>query len=326
MPATKEFQELAERDRKHKSWLALKGAYEKYQACSRLRDSIIAEQQSEDSVAPSERAFEAHHWAFEEYIEARMDFLGCWIDQANKPSIDHNPTDHSPTAAMLASQPDHTRRLGVDWAPFTNHMVLRRILPLVLLCAMAISGILQQRRTHELQSAFHDLQVRLDQNRPALLSRAQVTDARRVSEPSANHEDARATSSAATTHRQEVVATQIRQGPVSRTRAKKSVQVTGIRKAQAGTDWEGFRTTTYFPFTLSPSRQFKRVGPIRVTVSAIDPKRESVKLSIVSDFGRLDLQQLKPNQPVWIPLGNRQRPLQFVVDRIGWTSLEGHLG
>jgi hypothetical protein len=322
MPENKDLQELADRVKKHESWLALKAAYQKYEASSRLWDSTIAQQQSEDSVPASERVFEAHQRIFEQYIEARMDFLGCWIDQANKPSMNHNST-----ATMLGSPPHKIQSLGVGWAPLANHMLTRRILPLILLCATAISGILQQRRTHELQSALHDLQVRLDQTRKALPSGDQVTDAKRVLEASPTLESARAIApAAATTQRRPAVANRIRQNRPARTARKKAVQVTGMQKAPAATHGEGFRTSTYYPFRLSPSRQSKRLGPIRVTVSAIDPKRKSVRLSIVSDFGRLDLLQLRPNQPVWIPLGNRQKPLEFVVDRIGGTSLEGHLG
>ena len=282
---------------------------------------MIAEQESEDSVTISRRVFDAQQRAFEQYIEARMDFLGCWVDQVNKPSI-----DQSSPAAMLVSQSDKTRRLGVNWAPLASRMLILRILPFVLLCMMAISEILQQRHMRELQAALHDLQARLDQAREALPSRGQVTDAKRILEQSAIREGTSAISPAGTAHRQPAVATQIRQSQPPRTGQKKAVQVTRIQKAKAGTQSERLGTSTYYPFTLSPSHQFKRVGPIRVTVSAIDPKRGSVKLSIVSDFGRLDLQQLKPNQPVWIPLGNHQRPLEFVVDRIDGTSLEGHLG
>jgi hypothetical protein len=321
MSENKELQELADRERKHKSWLALKTAHERYQALCRLRDSMTGQEQSEDSVADSEKVSEAHRRAFEQYIEARMDFLGCWIDHANKPSMNHNSA-----ATMPASQPHRTQPLGVDRAPFANHMVIRRILPLMLLCVAAIFGILQQRHTHELQLALHDLQVRLDQTRKALLPEGQVGDAKRVLEPSATPEVARPISPAATIYRQPAVATRVRQSRPSPALQKKTVHVTVILRAQAATHREGFGTPRYVAFTLSPSRQSKRVGPIRVTVSAIDPKRKSVRLSIVSDFGRLDLPQLKPNQPVWIPLGNRQKPLEFVVDRIGGTSLKGHLG
>ena len=321
MPENKELQNLAARDKKHESWLTLKAAYEEYQSSPRLSESMLAQQRSEDCVADSGSVFEAQQRAFERYIEARMDFLGCWVDQADKPSIDRG----SP-ATMPVSQSDKKRRLGAVGAPFANGLPILQILPLLLLCVTAIPAILQQRHTRELQAALHDLQARIDRAREAVPPGRQATDAKPVPGLSAIREGKRATSPAATIRRRPAVATQIRQGKLSRTGQKKPVQATGIQKAQAGTRRERFGAPTYYPFTLSPSRQFKRLGPIRVTVSAIDPRRESVKLSFVSDFGRLDLQQLKPNQPVWIPLGNRQRPLEFVVDRIGWTSLEGHLG
>jgi hypothetical protein len=306
MRENEQFQELPERDRKHESWLALKAAYEKYQICFQLMDSMVR-QQPEGSMAATE--FELQERAFE-YVEARMDFLECCVDQATAPNMDRGPA-----VAILASQPDTTKRIGFGWALSANRMAILCILPLVLLCAMAISVIIEKRDARQLQAAFHDLQTKLDHAREALPSAGQVR--------SASPEGPKAASSPA--DRKSEIASEIREGQPSRTREKKDVPVTGGSRAPAGAQREPSGTLAYYPFTLSPSRHPSRIGPVIVTVSAIGPKRESVKLSIASDVGRMDLPHLKPNQPVSIPFGNRRRRLQFVVDRIGRSSIKGHL-
>jgi hypothetical protein len=303
------FQQV-DRDEKHESWLALKAAYENYQISFRLLESMIA-QQSEDSVAVSGRMIEVQQRAFEQYIEARMNFMECCVDETKEASIRPAFAARDTATTRLAAQPGKTVHFGVDWAPFANRMLILRILPLVLLCVTSISVILQQKHTSELQATLHDLQGRLEQVRGAAASAGEALP---PGGPVMNAKTAVQPPPAADNP--------VPSGQSSPGSEKKVVPTT---KVQAPT-LRDFGMPLFYPFTLPASHQFQRVGPIRVSIAAIDPKRAFVKLSVVTDFSRLDLPQLRANQPVWIPMGHYQKPVEFVIDRIGATSLEGHLG
>jgi hypothetical protein len=78
-------------------------------------------------------------------------------------------------------------------------------------------------------------------------------------------------------------------------------------------------------FSLVPSRRFKRVGPIEVSVRSVDVQRNGVSLAIMSDRVKMNVDRLHQNQTVWIKAGDRQRPVGLVIDRIAKDRLDGHL-
>jgi hypothetical protein len=307
MDENKDFEHLDDREKTHEYWLAMKTAYEKYQISFELLHSTIVQQQYEDAVTVS-REFEVQQRAFQQYIEARMAWLESYVDETKAP-----PMDHTLPAATPVWQEDKTQSFFVDWFPSAKGALILQIVPLVLLCVTAVSVILQQRHTRELQAAVYDLQAKLDQAQAVLPAWGWMPDAPKS-----------ALGSSATGQQQPSAA---QSGPdqPAQTGQGKSVPASGMQQAQAGVQSQRSATTGYYQFALSSSHPFKRIGPIQVALGAIDTKRKSAKLSIVSDFGRIDLKQLKPNQPVWIPLGNRGS-LVFAIDRISATTLAGHLG
>jgi hypothetical protein len=306
MPERNERPELAHA-RKHEYWLQLKTAYEKYQISSISLASPIARQTSGGSEGAAAEEPETQQRAFEQYIEARLDFLECCFDQSNAPLVNRGPQAHSPFREPEMTS-EGTRFLSVDWAPFAGRMLLLRVLPFALLCVTAFSVILQQRHTRELEAVLETLQARIGQPLESQPPAQQARDARHGISPSVIHQDGHPLPPAQAAHKRPAVAPQVHPSQPSRT-------------AQPTSGWP-----VYYEFALSPSRQFKQVGPVKVTVAAIDPKRKSARLSITSDLGTLQLQQLKQNQPVWIPIGNREKPIEFVVDQIDRTGLKGHLG
>jgi hypothetical protein len=81
----------------------------------------------------------------------------------------------------------------------------------------------------------------------------------------------------------------------------------------------------YRQFSLVRSRQFSRIGPIEVSLVSVDEGRNSVSLSILSGSGNLHFSHVKPNQPVWIPTGDRRKGLELIVDRIAKDGVAGRL-
>src|ERR1051326_2914560 len=74
-----------EHRKKHKYWVALKAAYERYLSTSELAEAITAEEASRGNEPEWIRALEAQQKAFQQYIEARIEFLECHVDEARAP-------------------------------------------------------------------------------------------------------------------------------------------------------------------------------------------------------------------------------------------------
>jgi hypothetical protein len=301
---------------KHACWMALKAAYEKYNTSSAIVDSLIGQKQPEDSEGAALRELRTQQRAFEQYFEARMDFLDSCVDQANETGMTKKSS-----AEILEAESDKKQYQGLAGLRSTIAVPILCGLALTLLCVTALSVILQQRRTHELQSALTELRTRYDQIRETLPP-GQTADSKNTAEPSIPHGSELPMGPAASPHHG-LTAIQVHKDP-SRTGKPRAITTTGVRPPRQGPQKETRGTTPQFRFKLSPSRRFQRVGPIGVAVTIIDPKRKSADLSIVSDSGRFEIRDVRAGRPIRIPI-QHGKPLEFVVDHITATALEGHL-
>jgi hypothetical protein len=84
------------------------------------------------------------------------------------------------------------------------------------------------------------------------------------------------------------------------------------------------RTTGAHEFSLAPSREFKRVGPLSVLVKSIDSQAHAVSLAIVSESVEVNVPLLRVDQPVWVHTAHGHR-VGLVADRITANRIEGHL-
>ena len=82
---------------------------------------------------------------------------------------------------------------------------------------------------------------------------------------------------------------------------------------------------TYYSFSLEPSSQFQRVGPIQILLRSLDVQRSYVSLSIMSGPVKVEVQRLRLSHPLWIGDAQRQQPLELVADRIGGKRLYGRV-
>lgn len=80
-----------------------------------------------------------------------------------------------------------------------------------------------------------------------------------------------------------------------------------------------------YRFLLAPSRRFKRVGPIEVSIRSVDAKQNSISLSILSESVRLNLQHVRLNQPVRIDGHDPGQRMELIVERIASDGIHGHL-
>ena len=167
------------------------------------------------------------------------------------------------------------------------HPILQ-ILAVLLMCATAFSLVRQQIHIRDLETARDENRAAQNQTREAFQTLAQKLDVMAASQ----HPPATQTEPPARKHDQ---------APASASSQKR-------------------RTGN---FSLVPSRQLKRLGPVQVSVRLVDVQRKNVRLWVVSGRTTSEV-KLYQNQPMWIKVDGQRQSLAFVIDRIATNRLDGH--
>jgi hypothetical protein len=284
-----EIKEPEHRDAGHDRWLAMQSAYSEY---TRASEVLECTHQSTDGSSTTERLqlimLEGRQRvAFERYLESRMEFLECRFDECNQPG--------AVPLAEAGSFGNGSRLAFAKTRPFLE------ILAVLLLCTTAFSLVRAKQQLRKLEVSRDGLQEVLKETRAQVELLGQKVDA---ANSTAEQQTAAAKQKAALPVRQ--------RQPAKRREAVHSAQgqVIGAHN--------------YYRFSLGPSRQYTRVGPVQVSLRSVDTRRRSANLFIVSNRMRFDVQGAEADQPVWINAGGSQS-LEFVVDRIAGNRLEGHL-
>ena len=79
-------------------------------------------------------------------------------------------------------------------------------------------------------------------------------------------------------------------------------------------------------FRLTPSARSAHLGPIRISLQNLDPKREWFDLSVMLGDFRLERKHVRRFEAVWINLGGNNAPIRLIADRIGRNEVHGYLG
>ena len=79
-------------------------------------------------------------------------------------------------------------------------------------------------------------------------------------------------------------------------------------------------------FALTPSARNAHLGPVRVSMQNLDPKRECFDLSVMLGDFRLERKHVRRFEAVWINLGGNNAPIRLIADRIGRNGVHGYLG
>ena len=302
------------REDEHHRWLAMQSAYAEYRRAS---EALECAPQFADDSPTSERLLLSmlegeQRAAFERYLEARMEFLEFRFDRTNWPGTG------------VAPPPDREDSSAGSWLAFANCMPVLQILAVILLCATAFSLIREQKHMRALEASRNELGATLSQTRDELQLHRQKLD----SWAPRQHP--------ATPHVEHTPPLPARRGPAATLQADKGQwrrqpaqhvkpkQVGAKREPVLGTQSQR-RKRAYYRFSLVPSHQFKRVGPIKISLRSVDAQRKCVSLSILSNPMQIDVPRLQPNQAVWINVGYHEQPLELVVDRIAGNRLDGHL-
>ena len=275
----------------HDRWLAMQSAYSEY---TRASEVLECTHQSTDGSSTSERLqltmLEGkQRVAFERYLEARMEFLECRFDESNLPPAD------LPEEAVLGTS---SRLAFAKTRPFLE------VLAVILLCTTAFSLVREKQQLRKLETSRDGLQAALNETRDEVRLLGQKVDAGNSTAGNKTPAEERGSHKALPVQQKKTVAK--RRNPVQTAQGQR------------------IGAHSYYRFSIGPSHQYTRVGPIEVSLRSVDARRQSANLFIVSNRVK-SVQRAETDQPVWINVGGNQQPLELVVDRIAGDRLEGHL-
>jgi len=81
----------------------------------------------------------------------------------------------------------------------------------------------------------------------------------------------------------------------------------------------------YYEFELDKSKQFQRVGPLRLALRKADTKHKRFDMNLFVDDNELQKRGVNLYETVWINTGDRPQPMELVVNRITKDHVQGYL-
>lgn len=81
----------------------------------------------------------------------------------------------------------------------------------------------------------------------------------------------------------------------------------------------------YYEFEADKSKQFQKVGPIRVSLRKVDVKHKKYDLVVMVDDFEIQKKGVNLFEPVWITGLDRPQPLELVVNRVHKDQIAGYL-
>jgi outer membrane murein-binding lipoprotein Lpp len=81
----------------------------------------------------------------------------------------------------------------------------------------------------------------------------------------------------------------------------------------------------YYEFQLTKSKEFKRIGPLSLSLRKVNTKRKSYDLALFVDDNQMQKKSINLFEPIWINLDDRPQPVQLVVNQIGKDQIQGYI-
>jgi hypothetical protein len=81
----------------------------------------------------------------------------------------------------------------------------------------------------------------------------------------------------------------------------------------------------YHEFYLDKSKQFSKVGPIRISLRKVDIKRKRYDMVMLVEDYQIEKKNVNIFEPVWITVPDRSQPLELVVNDITKNQASGYL-
>jgi len=81
----------------------------------------------------------------------------------------------------------------------------------------------------------------------------------------------------------------------------------------------------YYEFDLTKSKQFERVGPLRLSLRKADTKHKRFDMNMLVDDNQLQKKGVNLYETIWINTGDRPQPMELVVNQISKDHIQGYL-
>jgi len=314
-----------QRNAEHDLWLAMQAAYNKYMETSAALDVAVSELQraipSGEGRLGIETAASENRTAFENYIEARMQFAEFRCDRNNagrRSSADPN------------AEEDCTGRKPVcgSWSGSKIPRLALQAAMVALLCTTAFSlayAVRERSQIRDSDAERDQISAMLSQTHDDIqavvrkLNGVNVTQKFAVRESDgvpAKPVSPRRVPVAQAAERKPAVNVRWRriQTPYVAPPKRSNVVATNEKLAHQVRNPGG---STSWGFTLRVSKRFQSVGPLRLSVRLVSPKYGYVDLCVMTDDFKL--KHVNLHEPVRLTLSNPSLRLELVVTRIDKT-------
>lgn len=81
----------------------------------------------------------------------------------------------------------------------------------------------------------------------------------------------------------------------------------------------------YYEFELNKSKQFQRVGPLRLALRKADTKHKRFDMNLFVDDNQLEKKRVNLYETIWINTGDHPQPMELVVNQITKDHVQGYL-
>jgi len=81
----------------------------------------------------------------------------------------------------------------------------------------------------------------------------------------------------------------------------------------------------YYEFDLNKSKEFERVGPLRLSLRKADTKHKRFDVNMLVDDNQLQKKGVNLYETIWINAGDRPQPMELVVNQIRKDHIQGYL-
>jgi hypothetical protein len=79
----------------------------------------------------------------------------------------------------------------------------------------------------------------------------------------------------------------------------------------------------YYEFNLDKSKEFQRVGPLRLALRKADTKHKRFDMNLLVDDNQLEKKKVNLYETIWINTGDHPQPMELVVNQIAKDHIRG---
>ena len=316
-----------QRNAEHELWLTMQAAYKKYRNASSEFEVAAAQLPGAENVRIETAKIDQRR-AFENYIEARMQYSEFRCDQNNARSRSFG-TSKTVGDFTVPSEGSPTRR---GWLGSTISRPAVATVVVVLLCINDLSLAYVMRFlgfAYGGRTTRDDVGATLNQAKNDIQALGEKIDAMRVVQQFMIRTSVLAPTAPAHPLRTSVTKAAERISAGNRQGRRIQTLYSGTQTDVAGTQKQLLHPVShvvgrsYWTFTLPLSRQFKAVGPVRLSLRSVNLKRKSFDLCVIAN--QFKIEHVNLGEPVWMTLSNPSRRVELVATQIGKKRVQGYV-